>query len=140
MLTLKKNNIDLKDRLIEHCDFAIESGYKACKKLLLSNPDMTALFATNYDTTVGAMMALNEQGISVPDDISLFGFDDMPFAKVIKPHLCVMAQPIEDIGKIASQMLLERMRSHSDHPVKITVLRTQAVHRDSVTAPRKNRL
>lgn len=140
VLTLKKNNIDLKDRLIEHCDFAIESGYKACKKLLLSNPDMTALFATNYDTTVGAMMALNEQGISVPDDISLFGFDDMPFAKVIKPHLCVMAQPIEDIGKIASQMLLERMRSRSDHPVKITVLRTQAVHRDSVTAPRKNRL
>ena len=57
-------------------------------------PGMTALFATNYDTTVGAMMAINEYGISVPEDLSVFGFDDMPFAKVIKPHLSVIAQPI----------------------------------------------
>lgn len=132
--TLKKNNIDVKDELIERCDFTIESGYKACKKLLTNNPEMTALFATNYDTTMGAMMALNERGISVPDELSIFGFDDMPFAQVIKPHLSVISQPIADIGKYASQALLERMRNRSDHPVKITVLRTKIVIRDSVAS------
>jgi LacI family transcriptional regulator len=135
--TLKKNNIDVRDSLIEHSDFTIESGYRACKKLLKNNPDMTALFATNYDTTMGAMMVINEYGVSVPDELSVFGFDDMPFAKVIKPHLSVIAQPISDIGKYASQALLERMNDNSDAPVKITVLRTQKILRDSVGTPYK---
>ncbi len=137
LATLKKNSIAVKESLIEYSDFTIESGYRACKKLLKNNPDMTALFATNYDTTMGAMMAVNEYGVSVPDELSVFGFDNMPFAKVIKPHLSVIAQPIGDIGKYASQALLERMSANSDTPVKITVLRTQTVIRDSVAAPHK---
>ena len=76
---LKKHKIEVKDSLIEYTDFSIEGGYRACKNLLNKNPGMTALFATNYDVSVGAMMAINERGISVPDDISVFGFDDMPF-------------------------------------------------------------
>ena len=57
-ITLKKNNIEVKESLIEYSEFTIESGYRACKKLLTNNPEMTALFATNYDTTMGAMMAI----------------------------------------------------------------------------------
>ncbi len=135
IFTLKKNNIEVKESLIEHSDFSNESGYRACKKLLYNNTDMTAIFATNYDVTVGAMMAINEYGLSVPDDLSVFGFDDMPFAKVIKPHLSVIAQPIGDIGKYASQALLDRMSGKKDEPVNITVLRTQTILRDSVAPP-----
>ena len=137
LTTLKKNGIEAKESLIEHSEYAIESGYRACKRLLSNNPGMTALFATNYDITMGSMMAINEYGVSVPEELSVFGFDDMPYAKVIKPHLSVIAQPIGDIGKYASQALLERMSATSDHPVKITVLRTHAVMRDSVGAPKK---
>lgn len=138
-VTLKKNNIEVLESLIEYSEFTIESGYRACKKLLTNNPDMTALFTTNYDTTMGAMMALNEKGVSVPEELSVLGFDDMPFAKVIKPHLTVIAQPINDIGKHAAQALLERMSHRTLKHVKVTVLHTQMVVRDSVGPPRNKK-
>ncbi len=129
---LKKHKLPIRDSLIEYTDFSIEGGYRACKRLLNSNPAMTALFASNYDVTVGAMMAINERGLAVPDSISVFGFDDMPFAQVIKPHLSVIAQPINEIGKYASQMLLDRMSGKNKAGAKVMVLRTNAIIRDSV--------
>jgi LacI family transcriptional regulator len=132
---LKKHGLAIKDSLIEHGDYSSENGYRACKRLLKNNPSMTALFATNYDITMGAMMAINEYGLSVPDDLSFFGFDDMPFAQVIKPHLSVIAQPIKEIGQCASRMLLERMCDKSEDPAKVTILHTNAVFRDSVGKP-----
>jgi LacI family transcriptional regulator len=129
---LKRNKLAVKDSLIEYTDFSIESGYRACKRLLNNNTGMTALFTTNYDVTVGAMMAINERGISVPDGISIFGFDDMPFAQVIKPHLSVIAQPIAEIGRYAAQILLDRMSGKDKSHAKVTVLRTSSVFRDSV--------
>lgn len=129
---LKKHKLAVKDSLIEYTDFSIESGYRACKRLLNNNVAMTALFTTNYDVTVGAMMAINERGLSVPDSISVFGFDDMPFAQVIKPHLTVIAQPLNDIGKYAAQMILDRMSGKNLGHAKVTVLHTKSVMRDSV--------
>ncbi len=130
---LKKHKIEVKDSLIEYTDFTIESGYRACKRLLNNNPEMTAVFTTNYDVTVGAMMAINERGISVPDTISVFGFDDMPFAQVIKPHLSVIAQPIGEIGRYAAQIILERMNGQNKGHAKVTVLHAKSVFRDSVS-------
>lgn len=129
---IKGKGISVRSDLIEHTDFTIESGYRACKRLIANNPDMTAIYATNYDTTVGAMMAINELGISVPGGLSVFGFDDMPFAQVIVPHLSVIAQPLGDIGKSAAKMLLDRMTGNGqDHP-DIKVLKTRMILRDSV--------
>jgi DNA-binding LacI/PurR family transcriptional regulator len=136
---LKKHKLVVKDSLIEYTDFTIESGYRACKRLLSNNSGMTALFTTNYDVTVGAMMAINERGISVPDSISVFGFDDMPFAQVIKPHLSVIAQPICEIGKYAAQMLLDRMSGKNTSHTKVTVLHTKCIIRDSVCTRQSNR-
>jgi LacI family transcriptional regulator len=136
--TLRKNRLEVKDSLIEYTDFSIESGYRACKRLLKNNPGMTALFTTNYDVTVGAMMAINERGISVPDSISVFGFDDMPFAQVIKPHLSVIAQPFGEIGKHAAQLLLDRMSGRNKGHARVMVLHTQSVMRDSVGTKRQS--
>ena len=135
--TLRKHGIAVVDSLIEYTDYTSESGYRACKNLIKNNPDMTALFATNYDTSVGAMMAINELGIKVPDDISVFAFDDMPFAKVLKPRLSVIAQPITEIGMHASQILISRMSGQNTSPAKMLMLRTKPIFRDSVGAPRK---
>jgi len=130
---LKKYDLPVQDSLIEYTDFTIESGYRACKRLLNNNSNMTALFTSNYDVTVGAMMAINERGISVPDSISVFGFDDMPFAQVIKPHLSVVSQPLTEIGRSAALILLDRMRGKIKGNAKVMVLRTHTVIRDSVT-------
>lgn len=132
---LKKHGIAIQDPLIQHGDYTSEHGYRACIRLMKNNPGMTALFATNYDITVGAMIAINEYGVSVPRDLSVFGFDDMPFAQVIKPHLCMIAQPVCEIGKVASEMLLGRMDTKTDMPAKVTILRTHSVIRDSVGEP-----
>jgi LacI family transcriptional regulator len=129
---LRKYKLDIRDSLIEHTDYTNGGGYRACKRLLANNPGITAIFATNYDVTVGAMMALNERGISVPDGLSVFGFDDMPFARVIKPHLSVVAQPVGDIGLTAARMLLDRMAGKDAGPANVTVLRTQLIFRESV--------
>jgi DNA-binding LacI/PurR family transcriptional regulator len=124
---LKKHRLPVDDSLIEYSDFTTESGYRACKRLLADNTGMTALFATNFDVTLGAMMAINEAGISVPDRLSVFGFDDMPFALVIKPHLSLIAQPIEEIGQNAAQMLLDRMNGKNKENAKVIVLHTKAI-------------
>lgn len=132
---LKKNKLEISDSLIEYSEFTIESGYRSCKRLLETNPGMTAIFTTNYDVTVGAMMAINESGISVPDELSVFGFDDMPFATVIKPHLSVIAQPISEIGLTAANLLLDRMSGQYTGHARVDVLKTTAIFRDSVKAP-----
>jgi LacI family transcriptional regulator len=137
---LKKHKLMVHDSLIEYSDFTSESGYRACKRLLINNPGMTALFATNYDVTVGAMMAINEAGVSVPDNLSVFGFDDMPFAQVIKPHLSVVAQPINEIGKHAAQMLLDRMGGKNTGHARVVVLRTSPIIRESVGVISKNKI
>ena len=135
---LKKHKLAVIDSLIEYTDFSVESGYRACKRLLGNNPEMSALFTTNYDVTVGAMMAINERGISVPESISIFGFDDMPFAKVIKPHLSVIAQPLDEIGKYAAQMLLNRMSGRNESHDQVVVLHTKSVIRDSIGMKKVN--
>ena len=130
---LRENNIPLQNGLIEHTDFSIEQGYKACKELVGRNKDMTAILATNYDTTVGAMMAINEMGMIVPDEISLFGFDDMPFAKANNPQISVIAQPLEEIARSAVRLLLNRMADSTKGPEEILVLKTQMKIRGSVS-------
>jgi LacI family transcriptional regulator len=132
---LKKHGLAICDSLIQQGEFTSEHGYRACIRLIKNNSGMTALFATNYDITVGVMIAINEYGVSVPNDLSVFGFDDMPFAQVIKPHLCMIAQPIIEIGKSVSNMILERMDRGMDNPAKVTVLYANAVIRDSVGKP-----
>ncbi len=130
--TIKSRGISVRNDLIEHTDYTIESGYRACKRLFFNDTATTEIYTTNYDTTVGAMMAINELGISVPDEISVFGFDDMPFAQVIVPHLSVIAQPLTEIGKTAAKMLLDRMNDTAKEQPEIKVLKTRMMLRDSV--------
>ena len=56
------------------------------RKLYKMHPDMTAVFVTNYEMTVGAMMEINDLGIRVPDELSVIGFDNVDFAKGIGPE------------------------------------------------------
>ncbi len=112
--TLKINNIEVNPDYFVYGDYDIASGYRSTKQLLADHPELTAIFALNYDMTLGMIMALNELDISFPNDISIIGFDNFQFSDVIKPRITVMSQPIEKIGKKTVELMLERLQNSEE--------------------------
>ena len=87
--------------------------------------------------TMGALRALHEAGIRIPDEIALIGFDDMPWATSLNPPLTAISQPSQEIGSAAAELLLDRIAQPS-RAVRHLILRTQLVIRASCGASRAN--
>lgn len=116
---LEKRGIPVEEKLIFHGDYTIQGGVQAMEVLLKENPDMTAVFVTNYEMTMGAVIGLNEMGISMPEKISLVGFDNLPFARACKPALTIVSQPTGRIAEEAARIMLERLEGKEDLPEHI---------------------
>ncbi|MGI9035845.1 MAG: LacI family DNA-binding transcriptional regulator [Pyrinomonadaceae bacterium] len=114
-----------------------EIGYVAAKKILSGNKPFTALFAFNDISAMGAIHALQEAGLRVPEDVSVVGFDAIYFARFNNPAITTIRQPLFEMGKIAAQTLLKRLSQKNENggeiPQKLTV-EPELVVRDS-TAP-----
>ena len=119
MKALKKHGIAVDEKLICHGDYTIQGGVQAVEELVRDNPDMTAVFVTNYEMTMGAVIGLNEMGVSVPEEISLIGFDNLPFARACRPSLTIVSQPTERIAKETAEIMLERLEGKEDLPEHI---------------------
>ena len=76
---------------------------------------MTAVFASNYEMTMGTVIGINELGISIPDDISVIGFDNLSFARACRPKLTIVTQPTETIGAEVARIMLERLENTEQH-------------------------
>jgi DNA-binding LacI/PurR family transcriptional regulator len=87
-----------------------ELGYEATRKLLASHKPFTALFAFNDISAMGAIRALREAKLRVPDDVSVVGFDDIQSAAYQNPALTTVRQPLREMGRIAAETLLLRIR------------------------------
>lgn len=94
---------------VENSDFTIESAYTQVKELLSNESGITALVASNYELTIGTIMALNEAGLKIYEDVSVVGFDNIELAKVINPTLTIVGQPIIEIASKAVDLLLEKI-------------------------------
>lgn len=88
-----------------------EVGYIAAKKLLSSDRPFTALFAFNDISAIGAIRALREAGLRVPEEVSVIGFDDVHAAAFHNPALTTIRQPLWQMGKLAAETLLQRIAS-----------------------------
>ncbi|MDX3696634.1 LacI family DNA-binding transcriptional regulator [Streptomyces europaeiscabiei] len=108
------------------------SGYQRTREALAAGPGFTAVFAGTDVVATGALAALREAGLDVPGDVSLVGFDDVPFAADLSPALTTVRVPYEDLGRTAVRLALEREvgLGGDDH----VVLGTQLVIRQSVRA------
>lgn len=104
---LKTHCIDVNDDFIKIGEYDVGVGYTMTKEIIRSG--ITALIATNYELTMGAVIALNEADIAIPDELSFVGFDAKEFALAVKPKLSVVIQPIEAIGRKAARILAERL-------------------------------
>ena len=89
-------------------------GYPLAKQLLARNQPFTALFAYNDISAIGAIRALQEHGLRVPHDVSVMGFDDIPGAMFHTPSLTTVRQPLNRMGEVAAQTLLERIEGKTD--------------------------
>ena len=79
-------------------------------------------------------MALNSRNISVPDELSLIGFDNMQLANVVKPKLCIVVQPMQQIGEYSAHLLLKRMRGDKSGFPAMVRLKTEIVEGESIKA------
>lgn len=125
----------IEESLIMHCDYSIKESMEASRELFAKNPKMTAVFATNYEITVGAMICANEENIKVPGDVSIIGFDNVEFARAVHPTLTIVTQPMEEIARHAAKLMLKRIKEAMTNKVyeKETVsLQTNMMYGKSV--------
>ena len=101
--------IEMEPQLVERGDWTSESGLVACRELLRRKIEFSALFAGNDLMAVGAIYALNEAGLLVPEDVAVVGYDDRPIAAIFRPSITTVTLPCYEMGQAAATMLLERM-------------------------------
>ncbi|WP_027169654.1 substrate-binding domain-containing protein [Mesorhizobium sp. WSM3224] len=133
---LGEAGIDLPPSSIVDSDYHFAGGRLAMEQLMAQAPDITALFACNDLMAMGALTVLRSRGLRVPDDISMVGFDDIPYAVTTWPPLTTIAQPVEKIGTRAVSLLLERLGEPAA-PSRREVLAPVLVERESCAAVRQ---
>ncbi len=97
------------ERWIRSVGFTDRGGYDGMRQLLELAPHPTAVFAANDLIAIGALRAIREADLRVPDDIAVVGFDDIPAAQLVSPALTTVAQFSERLGRRAAEMVLERL-------------------------------
>ena len=111
-------------------EFTQDAGYNLTKEALRLRPDLTSLVATNNFIAIGALRALDEIGLEVPQDISIVAFDDLPPAITIRPFFTIVSQPAYDIGYQAAKLLLQRL-SNEEEPYREVILPVELIARAS---------
>ncbi|MGV8027197.1 MAG: LacI family DNA-binding transcriptional regulator [Anaerolineaceae bacterium] len=143
---LQEAGIPVDPELIISGDFRYESGNKTMRALLSLPQPPTAVFASNDMMALGAIQAVNDQGMKIPDDISVIGFDNIPFSQTISPTLTTMAQPIHEMADLVVDLLIDkiklqrqRSRAEDQKPTyKRIVLETKLIKRNSCREIGKN--
>ena len=111
---------------------SIENGYEAFNKIFSSPNDITALFCTSYELTLGALAAISEKGIRFPEDISLIGFDNLQLTEVIRPKLTLIEQPMGLIAQEAVRLVLGRLEKEESNDYEKIVLSAKLIEGESV--------
>ena len=115
---------------VVHSDFRQAGGHAAMTRLLDLPSRPRAVLIANNLMTLGALQAIHERGLRIPEDVAVIGFDDMSWATSLRPPLTAVAQPAEEIGRTAARMLLERL-NEPHRLVRQVVLPTRLVVRSS---------
>lgn len=121
---LNKQNLSLDSNYIIEGDHEMEAGLNGAKDLLALDNPPTAIFCFNDEMAIGAIASIQEQGLKVPEDVSVMGFDDIRFSRYINPSLTTIAQPTEQIGEQCMLQLLNQIKEEPSEmyielPVKL---------------------
>jgi LacI family transcriptional regulator len=114
--------------------FSIEEGYRCSRQILAAGMPCTAVAAGNDMLAVGCYLALDEAGLSCPGDLSVVGFNDMPFIDMLRPPLTTVAFSHYQVGTQAAQLLIDMLNGVGE-PVKVLYLPPELIIRGSTAPP-----
>jgi DNA-binding LacI/PurR family transcriptional regulator len=122
---LDRHGISYDEKIVTNGNTSIESGYTVMHKLL-EDKSLTAVFAASDLMAIGAVRAITEYGLQVPHDISIVGFDDMPFSAYLNPPLTTIRQQAYKRGRTSGKMLVDllagkKTRMYTELPVELIV-------------------
>lgn len=129
---LWKGGIPYEEDLVLEGDLSVQHGYDGTKRLLSLPEPPTAIYLTNYEITLGAVIALNELGLHFPADLSVVGFDNLMLAQVVRPQLWMVVQPMREIAETAAKLMLGRLDGSLRSPSLTYKLKTELVEGESI--------
>ncbi len=128
---LAEHHLPLDELLIQGGDFTEEGGYQGMQELLALFPRPTAVFAANDLMAIGALIAIREAGLIVPNDMAVVGFDDIPAASWVSPALTTISHAQQRLGERAAEMLFERLEDDSLERGRSVEMPFELIIRDS---------
>ena len=126
------HSIPVNESLIVGDSFGERNGYIGAKLLLNRTSRPTAIFACSNLTSLGAWRAITEEGLNIPEDISMISFDDQPYSDYLSTPLTTVAQQATEMGQIAFRMLIDQVEGKSNNETDGIVLPTKLIIRESV--------
>ncbi len=131
---MKEGGVAVRNEWIARGEFDVQSGMRAGQKLLSAKSRPTAILASNDDSAIGVMAAAYSRGVAIPHDLSIVGIDDSPIASAFWPKLTTVRQPISELGKVATEILIQEIEAATEHTT--TKLDCEIVVRESAGPPR----
>jgi DNA-binding LacI/PurR family transcriptional regulator len=131
---LEEAGIAIDPAIVRSGSFKMDSGRALANELLDVEPGIDALFITNNLMTLGALQALHDRNLQVPNDIGIVGFDEMPWATLGSISLTTVTQPVYEIGSTAAMRLFQRLQNPQAFTNQEIVLAATLCVRNSSTA------
>jgi LacI family transcriptional regulator len=131
---LEESGIPQDDSLIKIGTFKKESGKKLTIELLKQANRPEAIFITNIDMSIGALIAIKEMKLTIPDDIGIVCFDDSDWASIFEPPITVVRQPVYQLGSVAAELLIKKIQDKKNKiqlKPNIVTLSTELIIRSS---------
>jgi DNA-binding LacI/PurR family transcriptional regulator len=128
---LRSHGIPIDEQLIYVTDFELETGYRGMQHLLAYPDPPTAVVAADDLLAIGGLLAALDAGLSVPEDVAIVGFDDIPESTIVRPRLTTVRKSIELLGKAAIDLLLERIDCEHVLPARKCTVEFELVCRES---------
>jgi DNA-binding LacI/PurR family transcriptional regulator len=128
-MALQAHGLPFREELLLSGEFERDISYASMREFLADSPVFDAVFASDDDSAIGALKALNEAGRRVPEDVALVGFDDMHLSSYLTPPLTTVRAPTEQVGQVAAQQLFRIL--DNEIPERGTLLPTQIILRRS---------
>jgi DNA-binding LacI/PurR family transcriptional regulator len=128
---LKKHKIKIDPKLIIYCDFNQDYAYYATQELLAMKKRPDGIFTISDRMAIGAMLAIKEKGLQMPQDIGLVGFNNEPVVSLVTPTISSVDMPSFELGKVAAKLFIETMHNNEDMSKVEEVLKPKLFIRES---------
>jgi LacI family transcriptional regulator len=125
------------NELVYYGEFNQQSGYELTRQVMTQLPKPTAIFGANNFILIGIIKALHDLKVNVPEDVSVVGFDDLPESMLVTPFLTVATQPAYEMGRLATELLLNRISGDLSDECQELILPTEIIERKS-TGPTRS--